>query len=335
MNKNLKRIDKKSGVYYIKDRNKIYIGSSVNCRQRLYNHLSDLKRGKHQNQKMNNHFQKYGLDSIKIEILEYCEKGILVEREQYWIDYYESYNENNFNIHKIAGFPFKELTDEEISTRRNLFGGKFGINVYKYSNEGEIIKVYESLSDASRDNNMAPSCISSYINGKRFCKDFIFSKRVLSVEEILEYKNQRKLRLLKNNKAKIKNIRMSKTNKEYQHVTLYKHLVIPYNLADYINKKAKIKIESIFKYNIVDKKLTLNKNILCSEYEIFAPIYQQLIDWFREKYQLLITITSTSQESWQWHIQKPGDTLNNMWEEDYYSYYEALNGALLKAFELI
>lgn len=66
-----------------------------------------------------------------------------------------------------------------------------------------------------------------------------------------------------------------------------------------------------------------------------APLWQQVIDWFRDKYSLYITITSQSQESWQWHIQFPHDSLDKFWEEDYTSYEEALEEAVLQALKRI
>jgi hypothetical protein len=54
-----------------------------------------------------------------------------------------------------------------------------------------------------------------------------------------------------------------------------------------------------------------------------APTYSQAFRWFREKYQLHSTITSISQESWQWHITKPGESLGKLYDEDFYTYEEA------------
>lgn len=48
-----------------------------------------------------------------------------------------------------------------------------------------------------------------------------------------------------------------------------------------------------------------------------------VLRWFREKYNLHSTITSISQESWQWHITKPGESLGKLYEEDFYTYEEA------------
>jgi len=70
-------------------------------------------------------------------------------------------------------------------------------------------------------------------------------------------------------------------------------------------------------------------------YECLAPLKQQVFRWFREKYDLHCTITSISQESWQWHIQKPGQQLGELYNEDYYTYEEAEQACLDKLIEII
>ena len=57
--------------------------------------------------------------------------------------------------------------------------------------------------------------------------------------------------------------------------------------------------------------------------------------WFREKYKLHSTITSISQESWQWHITKPGESLGKLYDEDFYTYEEAELARLEKLIEII
>jgi hypothetical protein len=69
--------------------------------------------------------------------------------------------------------------------------------------------------------------------------------------------------------------------------------------------------------------------------ECLAPLYQQAFRWFREKYQLHSTITSISQESWQWHITKPSESLGKLYEEDFYTYEEAELECLKKLIEIV
>ena len=68
---------------------------------------------------------------------------------------------------------------------------------------------------------------------------------------------------------------------------------------------------------------------------IQLPLYQQAFRFFREKYQLHSTITSISQESWQWHIQKPGQQLGKLYDEDFYTYEEAELACLEKLIEIV
>lgn len=68
---------------------------------------------------------------------------------------------------------------------------------------------------------------------------------------------------------------------------------------------------------------------------IQLPLYQQVFRWFREKYKLHSTITSISQESWQWHITKPGESLGKLYNEDFYTYEEAELACLKKLIEVV
>ncbi len=66
-----------------------------------------------------------------------------------------------------------------------------------------------------------------------------------------------------------------------------------------------------------------------------APLKQQAFSFFREKHKLHSTITSISQESWQWHITKPGESLGKLYNEDFYTYEEAEQACLDKLIEII
>ena len=78
-----------SGIYRIQSRLKpgsIYIGSTSNIKQRWKLHLSELKRNIHKNNKLQNHFNKYGEDDLIFIIIEPCFPQFLIDREQYYID---------------------------------------------------------------------------------------------------------------------------------------------------------------------------------------------------------------------------------------------------------
>ena len=77
-----------------------------------------------------------------------------------------------------------------------------------------------------------------------------------------------------------------------------------------------------------------NQDTFIESNNITAPLYQQAFRWFREKYGLHSTITSISQESWQWHITKPSESLGKLYGEDFYTYEETELACLQKLIEI-
>lgn len=79
---------KVSGVYRILSlkTGRSYIGSAVNLLQRKRQHLLALRQGKHYNQKLQNHYNKYGAEDLRFELMETCSAKLLLVQEQRWID---------------------------------------------------------------------------------------------------------------------------------------------------------------------------------------------------------------------------------------------------------
>lgn len=87
---------------------KIYIGSSNNIYKRWNEHIWELKNNRHANSHLQKAWNKYGEESFKFEILEECNDKNILEREQYYIDLYNSCNKDiGFNISKDALAPMK------------------------------------------------------------------------------------------------------------------------------------------------------------------------------------------------------------------------------------
>jgi group I intron endonuclease len=84
-----------SGVYKITNikNGKVYVGSAENISGRWINHLSELRKEIHHSKHLRSAWKKYGEENFKFEIIEIVgDIKLLTYREQYWIDYYESYN---------------------------------------------------------------------------------------------------------------------------------------------------------------------------------------------------------------------------------------------------
>jgi len=88
-------------------------------------------------------------------------------------------------------------------------------------------------------------------------------------------------------------------------------------------------INNIEEHQIKNRDVIYNVGILYmvdeNEYRVYEQ--HQVVDWLLEKHGIWITVTSISQESWQWHITKPGDSLGKLYQEDFYSPQEAYSAA--------
>ena len=81
------------GIYKIVNtvNNKVYIGQSINIERRFREHKRNFK--KDLNFPIYNAFKKYEIGNFEFIIIEQVHDVTkLDEREQYWLDYYKSYN---------------------------------------------------------------------------------------------------------------------------------------------------------------------------------------------------------------------------------------------------
>lgn len=97
-----KRHDK-TGIYSIRNliNGKRYIGRSKNIYSRWTAHRHALNRQSANNSNIYllNAWNKYGIELFKFEVIEECSIEVYVEREQYWIDFYNSHDSNfGYNI---------------------------------------------------------------------------------------------------------------------------------------------------------------------------------------------------------------------------------------------
>lgn len=89
-----------SGIYQIRNlvNGKVYIGSAVDLRNRAKTHLSNLKLNKHPNKHLRAAYNKHGAENFQFEILEFCDKQSLLEKETIWIEWTKCYtSEKGYN----------------------------------------------------------------------------------------------------------------------------------------------------------------------------------------------------------------------------------------------
>jgi len=92
-----------SGVYEIVNtlNGHRYIGSSLNLNKRRNEHLRDLQKGKHHSQYLQRAWNKYGEKNFVFSVIEYCDKDLLISKEQNHINAVHP----SYNISLTAGSP--------------------------------------------------------------------------------------------------------------------------------------------------------------------------------------------------------------------------------------
>ena len=122
-----------------------------------------------------------------------------------------------------------------------------------------------------------------------------------------------------------------------------KHLFLPYELALLAKEKGFDErclagyIDSLtFQlYKDPDMSGWCNRN--CSGGEITAPLYQQIIDWFREKHNLFISVfqSGDTEDDYTFRIFECKYPQATVGRGSSSSYYEELNKGIEEAFKLI
>lgn len=143
-----------SGIYNIRNikNGKIYIGSAINIKNRAHVHINELENNKHHSKHLQHSWNKYGKNNFVFEVIEYTDVQNLLEREQFWMDFFQSYFDyNGYNICKVAGsvlglkhsdYSKKKMSDAKIG-KDSWNKGKLNI----YTNETK-----KKMSDAKIGN---------------------------------------------------------------------------------------------------------------------------------------------------------------------------------------
>nr|YP_010121889.1 GIY-YIG endonuclease [Monilinia fructicola]QRF72265.1 GIY-YIG endonuclease [Monilinia fructicola] len=149
---------------------------------------------------------KNGYSNFKLEILEYCEIDVVIEREQYYLDRFKP----EYNILKVAGslrgFKHSEATKEamSLSKKDSIISEETRLKIATTLSKGEyiVVKVLEtdsflsfiSIRKAAEFIDIHPSYLAKTIKLSGFykSKEFLVYKSSTPLEEILKletYKN--------------------------------------------------------------------------------------------------------------------------------------------------
>lgn len=132
-------------LYFEPTPEKVYIGSTINFKQRLNNHCRDLLTGNHPNQFLSKDFRKYGILGLRYEILyvkpKYQDRrSLYIEETRYIIEY--NANIDGYNISTTSVTNDEDLQEilnsYDYSKMKDFiknFANKYKINIIKTRNK--------------------------------------------------------------------------------------------------------------------------------------------------------------------------------------------------------
>jgi group I intron endonuclease len=185
----------KNVIYKISNKinQKIYVGSAKYFNRRYNLHKHHLLKNTHPNKILQNFVNKYGFDNLIFEIIETCDEGNLLNREQFYID-----NLNpEFNVHKIANSP-KGLKRTE-QQKANIKNGRL--------NNGGYAKGWNHSEEAKKKISLAhKGKVVTELQKKKQSEKM--TGKVVSIETRIKISNSTKGKVF--NDATIKKLSQSK-----------------------------------------------------------------------------------------------------------------------------
>lgn len=119
----------KTGIYMILNKltGKAYIGSTINVKNRLYEHQKELEKRQHVNPYLQRAWNKYGRENFEFIPLLYCEEQIRLFCEQKIMDGHK--NEYGiYNIYQKAGTPLGSHHSDETKQKQSKKRKKYWEN---------------------------------------------------------------------------------------------------------------------------------------------------------------------------------------------------------------
>lgn len=198
-------------IYMIinKINDKKYIGQTADFCQRIKQHI----RG--ENQVIDKAINKYGWENFKAKIIEFCDKNDLDKKEKYWINYYNTYNSDDYNCcaggNSNRGFKMSEKQKEKLrkpkpsmqkhNNPKSFIDKKIALKILKDRKENELTQ-----KELSNKYDISQSTISKILRNDHFiCEEIDFDFN--SLKKIIRKRYSNKI-----NKEKVKKIIKERKN---------------------------------------------------------------------------------------------------------------------------
>ena len=143
---------------------KQYIGKTEDTiEERWKKHCKDSKKERCEKRPLYNAFNKYGIENFEIKEIEYIKEGgkLLSDREEYWINYLNTYGNNGYNATK----------------------GGDGSTLYDYA---EILKTYAEVKSIKKTSEKIGCCIDTVKKVLNINKIDMEKRRSCNVPKIIE-----------------------------------------------------------------------------------------------------------------------------------------------------
>ena len=177
----IRRISKLRGIYKITNiiNGKVYIGRSINILLRWYNHIDALNNNEHNNKKLQDDFNNWGLDAFHFSILEMNndEKALIVKEQEYLnnLDFDNNYNRYNSvkefqpDISRFVKYiNSKWLLPEDCEDKREYaIYGKSRDEIVKIALECDLLPFYASYYTFNRVINFMKNTLGYVIESGR------------------------------------------------------------------------------------------------------------------------------------------------------------------------
>jgi len=245
--KDYKKIPNICCVYQIKNKlnNKIYIGSTIKLHNRIIRHLWYLKHNIHHSPKLQQSFNKYGIENFEVNILCELEKSKYIQiLEEDYIKRLESVNKgyNILSITKPSSYGFKP--SEEQKRKAIQKSCKKVIAFDRYS--GEKIKEFDSITQAAKFFNTSTSNISRVCKGNlNYMKGIVFRYFDDANSKDTSYPDEFNTGISKSEETKIKMIKANPFSNPVYQYDLNMNLV-----NEYLSRNQCIKITNFGEHKI-------------------------------------------------------------------------------------